>query len=307
MIKLATLLEEIRQEKSLADKVKQLEANLESEFPQIQDLHLFLKSNGSLYIQSIRIKEEERRKGFGSIVMDRIKEFADENGLTISLAPEPESRYKEKLHSFYKKHGFVFNKGRHKDWQLSEPFSLSMYRRPKVKEAMDIPPAIYSPQSSIDKSFINYMKSVENETRTGFDKSKNLWFPYAEAENGNVVIAYGHKSESRQEAARLKLGITDQEAERLLHRDLEEAKEIINKYIQKQYGVRLTLDKNQTEMLSDFVFNMGRGAFSKFPKFVDSVLRKDWATAKKEYERNSSGNKLRRRNNYFFQRYLSKI
>jgi len=306
MIKLSTLLEEIEQEKVIADKVKQLEADLEAQFPQIQDLHLFIKSNGSLYIQSIRIKPEERRKGIGSQIIDKIKKFADGHNLTISLAPEPEPRYKEKLHKFYKRHGFIFNKGRHKDWQLSEPFSSTMYRRPQ-KEAMDTSTVISSPmiQQSFDRSFLNYMKNVENGILKGYDRSKNLWFPHESYEGGLPTIGYGHKIKTKNELNRMNRGVTDSEINRMLTQDLETAKKSVEDYIEKRYKVKLMLEKNQQEMLVDFAFHLG--SLDKFPEFTEAVLKKDWNTVKKEYKRHARGKELTGRNDSFYQRYLKNL
>lgn len=58
--------------------------------------------------------------------MKAIDKFADEHNLTVSLDPDPQPRYKKKLTDFYKSHGFIKNKGRNKDFRISEP----MYRKP---------------------------------------------------------------------------------------------------------------------------------------------------------------------------------
>ena len=115
-------------------KVKNLEQSLEQKYPEIDILHLYIKSNGSLFIGSIRIKPEHRRKGQGREIIHQIKKFADDHNLIISLAPEAEPRYKEKLDKFYKSLGFVNNKGRKRDYQLSDPFCRTMYRRPGINE-----------------------------------------------------------------------------------------------------------------------------------------------------------------------------
>jgi hypothetical protein len=133
MLKLSEMLDP----ENLEDQVKQLEKELKQKYPEIDLLHLYLSSNGSLFIGHIRIKPEHRRQGIGKEIIRRIKEFADANHLTISLSPEAEPRYKEKLDKFYKSLGFVDNKGRKKDWQLSSMFGKTMYRRPGVDEAMD--------------------------------------------------------------------------------------------------------------------------------------------------------------------------
>ena len=128
MIKLTHLIRE--NSLRLDSKVQRLERKLLRKFPQLQELIIHINSNGSLYIKVIRVQKEYRGQGIGSKVIEFIKKFADEYGLIISLSPEPESGYKSKLDKFYKNLGFIANKGRHKDYQLSSPFGKSMYRRP---------------------------------------------------------------------------------------------------------------------------------------------------------------------------------
>ena len=117
-------------------KIDALESQLKLEFPQIHTLLLYLKTDGVLELANIKMKDGERRKGYGSAIMKRIKAFANANNLTIILAPEAEPRYKEKLDKWYKSHGFVVNKGRHSDTKISSPFAKTMYRRPGIGETV---------------------------------------------------------------------------------------------------------------------------------------------------------------------------
>ncbi len=59
----------------------------------------------------------------------------------------------------------------------------------------------------------------------------------------------------------------------------------------------------QEEMLTEFAFNLG--GLSKFPKFVDSVLRNDLNTMNKEYKRYVGNKELTGRNTAFYSRYLT--
>jgi len=99
---------------------------------------LSLQMNGALFIHNIRIKREERKKGVGRKVMDEIKAFADQHGLVITLSPEAESRYKEKLDRFYKSLGFSHNKGRKKDYRYSSFFGPTMIRRPLTEGPWEV-------------------------------------------------------------------------------------------------------------------------------------------------------------------------
>jgi hypothetical protein len=49
----------------LYSQVKELQASLESEFPQIEDLYFYLASPTHIYLSSLKIKESERGKGIG--------------------------------------------------------------------------------------------------------------------------------------------------------------------------------------------------------------------------------------------------
>jgi hypothetical protein len=63
--------------------------------------------------------------------MTEITSFADEGGKTIALSPSVDfgGTSVNRLKDFYKQFGFVENKGKNKDFSISE----SMYRLPKGK------------------------------------------------------------------------------------------------------------------------------------------------------------------------------
>lgn len=172
-----------------------------------------------------------------------------------------------------------------------------------LKESiMDIPPSINQSQQSFDSDFINYIKSCENNTKIGF--KNNLWYPEKSQEGGMPTISYGHKIQSEDELQRMFNGITDSDANELLKSDLDKAKSIVNKYI-NELNVKIPLDKMQTEMLTEFAFNLG--GLKQFPKFVIAVLNKDWDVVKKEYKRYSNTKELTDRNIKFYNRFLSTL
>lgn len=98
---------------------------------EIEDLWFHIGPQGDvLHLSDIRIKKNARGQGIGSKIIDQLKKFADQNKLIITLSPEPERGYKAKLDRFYRSHGFVHNKGRKKDYRLSNFFGPTMVRRP---------------------------------------------------------------------------------------------------------------------------------------------------------------------------------
>jgi GNAT superfamily N-acetyltransferase len=112
-----------------------LEDDLKVKYPSIDKLGIYMdKRKNSLFLSDLYVKDQFRGTGVGSAVMRDIVAYADSRKLPIVLIPEPESETRSsltKLINFYKKFGFVVNKGKTVDYLLSEPFSLSMYRLPR--------------------------------------------------------------------------------------------------------------------------------------------------------------------------------
>jgi len=148
---------------------------------------------------------------------------------------------------------------------------------------------------TFDKSFVDYIKFVENNTRKGFNKEKKLWYPHKSFEGGSDTIAYGHKIVPGEDYSS---GITEEQAEQLLVRDLNKAKAQVLREVKGR-----ELSKKQMEMFVDFVFNMG--TLKKFPKFTKAVLNGDVTTVKAQYKRFSGGKELKGRNVAFARRFFT--
>ena len=101
-------------------------------------IDLGLKGNPKsnfISLHKIIVPENTRSKGVGSKAMEEIIDYADAANKTLILTPSSDfGGNKARLVDFYKRHGFVENKGRNKDYEISE----SMYRAPfgkKYKQA----------------------------------------------------------------------------------------------------------------------------------------------------------------------------
>lgn len=78
-------------------------------------------------LDKIIIPESGRNKGTGTDIMQKIIRWADQNNRTLALSPSADfDGKKSRLVNFYKRFGFRDNKGRNKDYEISE----SMYRQP---------------------------------------------------------------------------------------------------------------------------------------------------------------------------------
>lgn len=130
MIKLKDLLDEGHR---LDIDVDRLENDIKSRYSGLDKLGIYMDSRkNSLFLSDLYVKAEFRGTGVGSAVMREIVAFADSKHISIVLIPEPEGRGSmKKLLGFYSKFGFVVNRGKKRDYFLSEPFSLSMYRVPR--------------------------------------------------------------------------------------------------------------------------------------------------------------------------------
>ena len=104
---------------------RQLSDQLESQYPGLKlDL---LGSGDRVTLSRIVLPKEGRGQGTGTAVMNAVVQWADDNGKTIGLTPSGDfGGSKSRLPGFYKRFGFVENKGKNRDFEISE----AMYREP---------------------------------------------------------------------------------------------------------------------------------------------------------------------------------
>lgn len=146
--------------------------------PDLTVLDLRLKSPGSMSIESMAAAREAQHAGIGTAAMVEIVRFADRNRLRIELSlgrkgyqPTDESKKtssSERLRRFYRRFGFVDNRGRHKDYALS--VYTSMYREPSR-----------SFNQSIEAPRTTRRASLEELQEQGFDTSQTFFHQTAAA------------------------------------------------------------------------------------------------------------------------------
>jgi GNAT superfamily N-acetyltransferase len=99
---------------------------LEESFPEV-DFSL-LQNNGKATLSKVVVPKAERGKGKGSEFMKALTEAADNDASVLALTPSGDfGGSKSRLVEFYKRFGFVPNKGRAKDFEIME----AMYRVPQ--------------------------------------------------------------------------------------------------------------------------------------------------------------------------------
>jgi GNAT superfamily N-acetyltransferase len=102
---------------------------IENEYGVIVDL-TGNSDKGDLTLSRIEVPKDERSTGVGSKAMEAIIKYADSIGRRIVLTPSIDfgGTSVNRLKEFYKKFGFVENKGKNKDFSTKD----SMYRQPQT-------------------------------------------------------------------------------------------------------------------------------------------------------------------------------
>ena len=84
-------------------------------------LSIYSDPSGILTLSKIVVPEVLRGQGLGSIAMEKIVQYADDNDKIIALTPDDAfGGSKARLIKFYKQFGFVMNKGKNKNYSTRE-------------------------------------------------------------------------------------------------------------------------------------------------------------------------------------------
>lgn len=94
---------------------------------QTDQLNIFENKDNTISINNLVVKKNLRNKGIGQNILNDIMNYADKNNKTITLTPTSEYLTKSKLTNWYKRNGFVENKGKNMDFSISD----TMYRLAK--------------------------------------------------------------------------------------------------------------------------------------------------------------------------------
>lgn len=114
---------------------------------------------------------DQQGQGYGTRFMEDLARLADEKGWTLALTPGLGfgAKSKKKLEEFYKRFGFVANKGRNADFQTRE----SMIRRPK--EFMEKPE---NQEKVIRDAVVEYLKSIGIDVSTDWKLGQKILDEY---------------------------------------------------------------------------------------------------------------------------------
>ena len=137
---------------------REVQSSLTEEF---DGLKLSLSGTGdNVTLNKIIIPEDQRGQGTGTQVMQRVIDWADQNGKTVALTPSKDfGGSVPRLKSFYKQLGFVENKGKNKDFEISESF----YREPQQREVFAQAPVEDQTETEEFKEWSGNGEVVESE------------------------------------------------------------------------------------------------------------------------------------------------
>lgn len=126
----------------------------------IKTVHVFKSNSGLLKVETIIVDNDKRNLGVGTDAMGRILKFADIHGLKTVLTPAIKDDFqgttsRSRLIKFYKRLGFVENKGRNKDFSISE----LMFREPvHIFDSTDT--NIFKQSAGVDRGYYDPANSI---------------------------------------------------------------------------------------------------------------------------------------------------
>lgn len=106
----------------IQSELDQLTANLKQKHG-LKHLWIFDSGDDQIELSAIMVAKENQKQGAGSAAMNDLVNYADENGLTIILTPGVKDVHqgtssRSRLVKFYKRFGFIENKGRKMDFAI---------------------------------------------------------------------------------------------------------------------------------------------------------------------------------------------
>jgi GNAT superfamily N-acetyltransferase len=89
----------------------------------LKNLWLFDLGNNMIELSVLLVDKEKRKQGAGTGAMEDLADFADEHGFTVVLIPGVKdigqgTTSRSRLVKFYKRFGFIENKGRNIDYAI---------------------------------------------------------------------------------------------------------------------------------------------------------------------------------------------
>lgn len=120
-------------------------SDIKSKYADVLKKFSVYERDNEISVSLVIVDPNVRGQGIGRQIFQDLNDYADQVGKTIVLTPDASfGSKKSDLIRFYKSLGFVMNKGRDKDYEISE----LMYRKPSTMN---------------ESVLIDYIKSIIQE------------------------------------------------------------------------------------------------------------------------------------------------
>jgi GNAT superfamily N-acetyltransferase len=102
-----------------SDALETIGRNLQKRTPGMK-FHATPSQTGDIRLHSIEVPKEKQGQGIGSKALKGLTTFADKQNKRVTLTPQADKGKKGKLEKLYQRFGFKPNKGRNKDFSVSD-------------------------------------------------------------------------------------------------------------------------------------------------------------------------------------------
>ena len=175
----------------------------------------------------------------------------------------------------------IFNKGGVVDMRKGGKVGAAVVAASLMASGGQASASAFSPS----KEFVEYIRSVENAGKKGYDKDTGLWHPFPPT---------GDVGEDMEEIyagiVRPKGGspLTQEAAEKLLGKRMQDAFKVAERVVDKRMkpGTFYRLPQRKKEVFVDYAFNMSEENFAKYKNFIPALVNDDKEGVEKEYIRN---------------------
>lgn len=139
------------------------------------EIDAYPSRNNEINLSRIVVDKSKRNQGLGTAAMQDLIQYADDTGKTIKLSPSTDfgGTSVNRLKDFYKRLGFVENKGKNKDFTISE----LMYKRPETRGAIykvDLPDEAIARMLDWDKPLSQQSKEVKTAVNKMLPNMPNM-------------------------------------------------------------------------------------------------------------------------------------
>jgi hypothetical protein len=164
-----------------------IEALLNGKYNDVLDELFITEKDDYLRLHSIILKDGVKQSGYGTQIMSDIVKYADDNNKIVTLtASDSYGSNKGRLIKFYKRFGFVPNKGRNKDYRFQD----TMIRTPKTMNEDKIKGGKADDMSLAD--IAKYHGISVDDIKKGYEIGVSIESEHLNSKDGAKEIAKDH-------------------------------------------------------------------------------------------------------------------